>query len=420
MTGDYPVIKIGEVAASISETHKFGKEELIFLNTSDILNGKFLHRTYSRVRDWPGQAKKSIRKDDILFSEIRPANGRWAYVEQDADDFVVSTKLMVIRAKQDRLFPRFLYQYLTSTEITKWLQHLAESRSGTFPQITFDQVADLELPLPPLAEQKRIAEVLGALDDKIELNRRMNATLEATARALFQSWFVDFDPVRAKLDGRTPSGMDAATAALFPDSFEESELGHIPRGWKIASIYEIANVIYGAPFASKQFNANVEGKPLIRIRDLADESPGVWTQEVHPKGYTVQPGDIVVGMDGEFRAYLWGGEPAWLNQRVCVFAPKPGYSAAFVRNSIIAPLAEVEATETATTVIHLGKNDIDRFTAVIPPPEIQEAFTKLCQPWYDQIVAHKQQSRTLSTLRDTLLPKLLSGELKVESHLSKI
>ncbi|XHR27588.1 MAG: restriction endonuclease subunit S [Chthoniobacteraceae bacterium] len=179
----------------------------------------------------------------------------------------------------------------------------------------------------------------------------------------------------------------------------------------MGSIYEISEVIYGAPFASKLFNANREGKPLIRIRDLPDESPAVWTPEVHPKGYTVRPGDIVAGMDGEFRAYLWGGAEAWLNQRCCVFTPKPNYCAAFVRNSIFAPLAQVEATETATTVIHLGKNDIDRFTVIIPDTPVIEAFRRQCQPWYNQIVANKQQSCTLAALRDTLLPKLLSGEL---------
>jgi len=308
----------------------------------------------------------------------------------------------------DDAVPKFVYYCFTQ------LGHALEAAGGggsVYTNVSKARFEEIELTLPPLAEQKAIAAVLGALDDKIELNRRMNATLEAMARALFQSWFVDFDPVRAKLDGRQPPDLDSATAALFPAAFQESDFGPIPNGWRTGSIYEISDVIYGAPFASKQFNAIRDGAPLIRIRDLADESPGVWTPEVHPKGYTVQPGDIVVGMDGEFRAYLWGGVPAWLNQRVCVFAPKPGFSAAFVRNSIIAPLAEVEATETATTVIHLGKNDIDRFKAVIPPPEIHEAFAKLCQPWYDQIVANKQQSRTLATLRDTLLPKLLSGEL---------
>ena len=147
--------------------------------------------------------------------------------------------------------------------------------------------------------------------------------------------------------------------------------------------------------------------------DLPEESPSIFTTEVHPKGYLLQPGDIAVGMDGEFRAYLWAGVESWLNQRVCVFAPKPSYSAAFVRNSIVAPLAHVEATETATTVIHIGKNDIDRFTVIIPDAPVTEAFKRQCQPWYDRIVINKQQSRTLATLRDTLLPELLSGKVSV-------
>jgi type I restriction enzyme S subunit len=324
--------------------------------------------------------------------------------------------LVIVRCGP-QLDNRFLAYYVNTVACDHVAAHLVGAVQQHF---NVGSARALRLNLPPLAEQKAIAAVLGALDDKIELNRRMNATLEAMARALFQSWFIDFDPVRAKLDGRQPFGMDQATAALFPDSFDDSAAGHFPHGWQIGSIYQIANVIYGAPFASSLFNSAHVGKPLIRIRDLPTESPAVFTTEVHPKGYLLQPGDIAVGMDGEFRAFLWAGVESWLNQRVCVFAPKSGYSAAFVRNSIMAPLAEVEATETATTVIHLGKNDIDRFTVIIPDSLVAEAFKQQCQPWYDKIVANKQESRTLATLRDTLLPKLLSGELSVASVESKL
>jgi type I restriction enzyme, S subunit len=279
-------------------------------------------------------------------------------------------------------------------------------------RLNSDELKALDVLLPPLGEQHAIARILGALDDKIELNRRMNETLEAMARALFKSWFVDFDPVRAKAEGRDP-GLPKPIADLFPARLVDSELGEIPEGWNVCSIYNIADVTYGAPFSSAQFNAEPIGSPLIRIRDLAGESPGVWTPEVHPKGYEVRPGDIVVGMDGEFRAYLWGGTEGWLNQRVCVFAPKRGQSAAFVRNSIIDPLAEIEATETGTTVIHLGKSDIDRFSVVVPAGSVGEIFNRVCQPWYDRIVAAKRESRTLTALRDALLPKLISGELRV-------
>jgi type I restriction enzyme S subunit len=161
------------------------------------------------------------------------------------------------------------------------------------------------------------------------------------------------------------------------------------------------------------FNDTRAGMPLIRIRDLATEAPDVFTTEAHPKGYQVGPGDIVVGMDGEFRAYVWGGPPGWLNQRVCVFSPKPPFCAAFVREAIVEPLRQVEATETATTVIHLGKGDIDRFRVISPCDGASRVFGRACQPLYDRIVSNRQQSRALAALRDTLLPKLLSGEIRV-------
>ena len=190
-------------------------------------------------------------------------------------------------------------------------------------------------------------------------------------------------------------------------------MGLVPKGWKVKTIYDIASVTYGAPFASKKFNTEKVGKPLVRIRDLKDEMPGVYTDEVHPKGYLIQPGDIVVGMDGEFRAYLWGGEPAWLNQRVCVFAPNQGVPSVFVHRTIVPILARVEETETATTVIHLGKNDIDRFKVVVPDKPVFEAFEAITSPLYARYVKNKQTAQTLSTLRDTLLPRLISGQLRL-------
>lgn len=361
--------------------------------------------------DAPSRAQRLVASGDSLLSTVRPNRRSMLWLGSVADNVVASTGFAVLRAKPAAMSSRYLYYTVFNRAFTDYL--VTMEKGAAYPAVSVADIGDAEITLPPIAEQKAIAAVLGALDDKIELNRRMNATLEAMARALFQSWFVDFDPVRAKLDGRPPAALDPATAALFPSSFDETAAGHIPHGWRVGSIYEIANVIYGAPFASSLFNSEKLGKPLIRIRDLPNESPAVFTTEVHPKGYLLQPGDIAVGMDGEFRAYLWAGVESWLNQRVCVFAPKPGYSAAFVRNSIIAPLAQVEATETATTVIHIGKNDIDRFTVFIPDAPVAEAFKRQCQPWYDQIVANKQQSRTLATLRDTLLPKLLSGELSV-------
>jgi type I restriction enzyme S subunit len=413
MAGDYPITQIGEVAASISDTHKFGKEQLVFLNTSDILHGKFLHRTYSAVKDWPGQAKKSIRKDDILFSEIRPANGRWAYVDQDADDFVVSTKLMVIRAKQDRLFPKFLYQFLTSSEITKWLQHLAESRSGTFPQITFDQVATLELPLPPLAEQKAIAAVLGALDDKIELNRRMNATLEAMARALFQSWFVDFDPVRAKLDGRPAAALDPATAALFPEHLEDSPLGHIPKGWKAGTVIEGFNLTMGQSPPGDTYNEEGNGVPFYQGRtDFGFRFP---TRRIYCSAPTryAKPGDTLVSVRAPVGDINMANEECCIGRGVAAVRHKSG-ATSFTYHSMANLYPDFARFEAEGTVFgSINKDSFEKLRFVIPPDEIVAAYERQAGPLDEQIRILENQSRTLATLRDTLLPRLLSGELSV-------
>jgi type I restriction enzyme S subunit len=299
---------------------------------------------------------------------------------------------------------RFAYYFLQHLNLRRFDSGSAQSslnRNYVYP-------IPIRVPRPP--EQKAISRILGTLDDRIALNRRMNDTLEAMAWAIFKSWFVDYDPVRAKMDGRKPS-LPEPIANIFPSSFQDSELGEIPKGWQVSTVYATTEVIYGAPFASARFNTDEIGKPLIRIRDLADESPEVFTTEEHPKGYLVNPGDIVVGMDGEFRAHLWGGAEGWLNQRVCVFKPKCGFSAPFVFHSIVGLLAEVEATETATTVIHLGKNDIDRFRIVVPAALPLKAFGRLAEPLFHRIVINKQSARALLTLRDALLPKLLSGEI---------
>ena len=383
------------------------------LRTTNIKGGSIDRDNCRRVSKetferWTRRAE--VVRGDVILTREAPM-GEVGFVDFD-DSVFLGQRLMQYRANTALLEPRFLlYSFLSKDLQDQFAAH--DGSGSTVSHIRVGDCSKFRMLLPPLNEQKAIAAVLGALDDKIELNRRMNATLEAMARALFQSWFVDCDPVRAKFDGLAPAGLDAATAAIFPSTFDETGVGRVPHGWRVDLIHEIANVIYGAPFASSIFNSEKLGKPLVRIRDLPNENPTVFTTEVHPKGYLLKSGDIAVGMDGEFRAYLWAGVESWLNQRVCVFVPKPGYCAAFVRNSIIAPLAQIEATETATTVIHLGKNDIDRFTVIIPDAPVADAFKLQCQPWYDQIVANKQHSRTLATLRDTLLPKLLSGELRV-------
>ena len=181
----------------------------------------------------------------------------------------------------------------------------------------------------------------------------------------------------------------------------------------MSSIYEVSKVQYGAPFKSNLFNTERKGRPLVRIRDLKNHQAGVYTTEVHPKEHLIHPGDTVVGMDGDFTPYTWCAEPSLMNQRVCSFIPLNGRDHAFVRLAIPTLLKDEEYAAVATTVIHLGKKDINTFKVVVPPSPILHAFGECANPILLKMVATGIEAKTLAALRDTLLPKLMSGELRV-------
>ena len=307
----------GELAESVSVTHSFSKPELIFLNTSDIDRGRVLHRDYTPVATWPGQAKKSIQKGDILFSEIRPANGRYAFVGFDADDYVVSTKLMVIRPKPGKVSPRFLYHFLTSRMTTDWLQHLAESRSGTFPQITFDQVAELDLPRLMREEQRTIEELFDALDDKIEQNRRTARALERLAQAIFREWFVDFEAVKAKASGAAsfPSMPQPVFDAL-PTCFVDSETGPVPEGWEVKAIATIATFLNGLALQKYPPRGDGEDLRVIKIAELRKGSAegAAWANGDVAEQYVIGDRDLLFSWSGTLEAEFWFGGKGALNQ----------------------------------------------------------------------------------------------------------
>lgn len=196
--------------------------------------------------------------------------------------------------------------------------------------------------------------------------------------------------------------------------FVESELGKIPKGWKVDSIYELINVMYGYPFKSKLFN-DYQGIGLIRIRDLKNNYTGFFTTENADEKYLVHPGDVLSGMDAEFKASLWLGEISWLNQRVCKFEPKyPFINNLFILYSVKPLLLKSEYGQVGTTVIHLGKSDIDKYKIITPDRQTLMKINDIFAPIHKSIINIEQEKRKLSVLRDTIMPKLMSGELSVE------
>ncbi|MEY3775090.1 MAG: hypothetical protein RLZZ129_1870, partial [Verrucomicrobiota bacterium] len=242
MAGEWKIHRVGDIAAAMGDA-PFGsliKNHDYTDSGALVVQGKNIQ---GRSCDWSDrryvshEKYQSLRRShcmvgDLLFPKVGTI-GKVGLLTAcpGVEEYVLSTNTMRFRADPKVATADYVYYFFTWSETVN-LIHALNSNSVQ-PVFNFTSLKNFEIPLPPLAEQKAIAAVLGALDDKIELNRRMNATLEAMARALFQSWFVDFDPVRAKLDGRKPIGMDAATAALFPEHFDHKAEGVVPAGWNL-------------------------------------------------------------------------------------------------------------------------------------------------------------------------------------------
>ena len=293
----------------------------------------------------------------------------------------------------------YLYYVLSQDVYVRQMFGVADGSAQA--NISGSQIEDLEVPLPPLSEQRAIASVLGALDDKIELNRRMNATLEGMARALFQSWFVDFDPVRAKLDGRSPEGMDAETAALFPAEFEESELGLIPKGWRVACLEEITSVGSGK-------------RPADRCDVLSPECSiplyGGGGQIGYVSSSLYEKPILITGRVGTLGLIFRTSEPSWPSDNTLIIEPPNGF---FDFTYFVLKGFDLITLNRGSTQPLLTQTDLKRQIFVLPVKEIVNAFADISGPIFRQIVSNQQESRTLATLRDTLLPKLLSGNISI-------
>jgi len=409
---------------SISVTHRFDKAQLIFLNTSDIYKGEVLNRSHTDVSSMPGQAKKSIQRGDILLSEIRPANGRWVYIDFDADDYVVSTKLMVLRADQTKIDSRFLYLFLTSSEVSSRLQAIAEYRSGTFPQITFDQVAELEIELPSLTQQKAIVDILDSLDSKIRVNQQIASTLEQIAQTIFKSWFVDFDPVHAKARGEQPVGMDTETAALFPDAFEESELGLIPAGWLLKRVDAVADVLLGGtPSKSKSeyWDGDVAWINSGAVNEFRVLKPSAYITKLgHEKSSTklLRPGTTVLAITGATLGQFSRVEiPTTANQSVIGLSGLGSYADEYIYLWVANNISDIIQKATGGAQQHINRNDVCEHLIVMPCDSILQNFTDMMRPLFVEMVVLLRQSMTLEELRDSLLPGLTSGDLEIPAEL---
>ena len=367
--------------------------------------------------DWTRKAKP--QPYDVVMSR-RCNPGETAFVPPGLE-CALGQNLVLLRADGSKVFPPFLRWLVRGNawwdQIAKFLNH-----GAVFESLKCADIPNFQLPIPPMTDQKAIARVLGALDDKIELNRRMNQALEELSAAFFRSWFVDFDPVVARAAGRSPFGLSPEIAALFPCSFVESEIGTIPTGWRVGGIDDIADPRGGGTpqtSVSEYWGGDI---PWFSVVD-SPESGEVFVLEtekmitrrgLEESATQLLPiGATIITARGTVGNLALVGTPMAMNQSCYALVPKNGFGAGYVFFTMKGAVEELRRNAHGSVFDTITRNTLSSISIVEPPLHIRGAFEQFVAPLLAQIKVNVWQSGTLAATRDTLLPKLLSGELRV-------
>lgn len=360
-----------------------------------------------------------VRPNDVLLSH-NATIGRVAVVPDFEGEMLVGTSLTYYRLDQTKLIPVYLAAFFSSVDFQNQLR--AVMSLSTRNQVPITAQRKLSVVIPPIENQRYIADTLGTLNNRISMLRETNATLEAIVQTLFKSWFVDFDPVHAKASGLGPEGMDAATAGLFPNSFEESELGLVPRGWATRPVYDMASYINGAAYKAFEPNTERRGLPIIKIAELKAgvTSQTAFSEVVMPDKYLIETGDILFSWSGNpdtsIDTFVWGHAPALLNQHIFRVLPHIPSERSFVLQTLrnLKPVfSELARNKQTTGLGHVTVADLKRIHVVNPPKPVIEQFNDFAETIHQMIFGNEQQAQSLTQLRDTLLPRLISGQLRL-------
>ncbi|MCL6531176.1 MAG: restriction endonuclease subunit S [Meiothermus ruber] len=377
------------------------------------------------VDDYDAWMRRGLPKaGDIVMTTEAPLG---EVAQLGTERVALAQRIIALRGKKGLLDNDFLKFLMQSEDVQKQLR--ARATGTTVLGIKQTELRKVFLTLPPLPEQRAIAHILGTLDDKIELNRRMSETLETMARALFKSWFVDFDPVRAKMEGRwqrgqSLPGLPAHLYDLFPDRLVDSELGEIPEGWGVKSIGDLAEVVGGstpktecAEFWDGGTHHWVTPKDLSGLsmpvlldteRKITDAGLAQISSGLLPRGTVLLSSRAPIG-------YLAIAEvPVAVNQGFIAMKPRQGVSNLFLLRWARAAHDEILSHANGSTFLEISKASFRPIRVVTPPTPIMDAFDQFSRPMYGKVVENALESRTLAALRDALLPKLISGEIRVK------
>ena len=391
MMADWKELTVGDLCDTISDTYHRNDEVVVLVNTSDVLEGKILNHQPVENKNLKGQFKKTFKKDDILYSEIRPANKRYAYVDfAGTERYIASTKLMVLRPKKDRVLPRFLFAFLSSNHVLAKLQHLAETRSGTFPQITFSsELAPMPIALPDFNTQEKIVGMLSSIEGRIQINNAINKNLLEQAQSIFTQEFLMFDRI--------------------PDSWQES------------SLLGIADYLNGRAMQKYRPKDDEQGLSVLKIKELrqgsCDFNSELCSPSIKPE-YIVHDGDVIFSWSGSLLVDLWCGGTCGLNQHLFKVTSST-YDKWFYyawTNYHLQKFAAI-AADMATTMGHIKREELAKAEVLIPSKSDYDRIGALLAPLYDLIIANRVENRKLILLRDELLSQLMSGQLDISEVL---
>jgi type I restriction enzyme S subunit len=434
MVGEWRTARIEEVAKRLA-MGPFGssiKVETFVPEGVPVISGQHLHgwrvdgsAGFNFIT--PEHAEKlrnaNVRRGDVIFTH-RGTIGQVSYIPSSSayDRYVVSQSQFFLRPDLNKALPEYLVAYFRSPEGQHKL--LANTSQVGVPSIAqpVTYLRSIEIPLPPLPEQRAIAHILGTLDDKIELNRKQNETLEAIARALFKAWFVDFEPVRAKIEGRwqrghSLPGLPAHLYDLFPDRLVDSELGPTPKGWKVGTLGNVAE----NPRRSTPPNSIPPDTPYIALEHMPRRCVALsdWgtAEGIESNKFEFRKGEILFG---KLRPYFHkvGVAPVdgVCSTDIVVVCPRTPHWFAFVL-CVVSSDDFVEFTNAGSTGTKMPRTswaDMARYEIALPPDALAQAFNGIVRRQVDRLISAVHESRTLAALRDELLPKLISGEIRVK------
>jgi type I restriction enzyme S subunit len=394
----------------------------LFLNAGNVTTNGFRFSDCVFItagKDASLRKGKLNRKDVILTTRGTVGNTAFFDGSVPFDHIRINSGMVILRAQTPALEPLYLYLFVRSALFHAQVSAL---RTGSAqPQLPIRDINRIEIPLPPPEEQRAIANILGTLDDKIELNRRMNETLEAMARALFKSWFVDFDPVRAKAEGRDP-GLPKPVADLFPARLIASELGDIPEGWKFQSFASTVEIISGGT-PKTSVPAYWDGDiPWFSIVD-APTGTDVWVVDTEKKitqagvensSTRILPvGTTIISARGTIGRVALVGVPMAMNQSCYGIKGKVGAHGLFTYFSMQELVADLQQYAHGSVFDTITRDTLAGISVVVPPKTVVETFEKIASPILERVRQTILNTRIIATIRNALLPKLISGELRI-------